>query len=176
MSIGSGMSRCFIKPNLHFEFFIQNYLKEELKDKNSEKIEQEIKYYTNIVHEWLETANSEFIGISKNKLDDSVLVLYRYNTIYLMGRTYQTVMYAPKIMFHRVSDTHLHIDDVLMRTNDIGNGSIAMEGLLFYAKLNNIEMITGDLSSVDDDHKSRRDHYYEKFGFEVLEHSIKKII
>ena len=74
------------------------------------------------------------------------------------------------------SSNHLHIEDVLMKTNNIGNGSIALKSLIEYSKLIGVNTITCYLSSVDDDHKNRRNHYYEKFGFDVKETSIKLII
>ena len=29
-----------------------------------------------------------------------------------------------------------------------------------------VSLLVGDLSAADEDHKDRRDHFYEKFGFE----------
>ena len=46
------------------------------------------------------------------------------------------------------------------------------QAILPYAKECGVEMITGHLSAVDNDHKERRDHYYEKFGFDVKEKNI----
>lgn len=139
--------------------------------------EEKMNFYLDIVDEWVNTSSeSLYLGCAKNKIGDLLLILYRYDTIYLIGETYRSVMYAPKIMFHRISDTHLHIDDVLTKSNNIGNGSVLMNALLKYAKENGIRVITGDLSSVDADHKDRRDYYYKKFGFEVSEKNIKKII
>ena len=103
---------------------------------------------------------------STNKLDDVILCFEKNKSIYLVNVSYSTIMYAPKIMFRYKSNNHLHIDDILMKTNNIGNGSIAMTALIKYAKLNNVDIITGDLSTIDSDHKERRDHYYDKFDFE----------
>lgn len=50
---------------------------------------------------------------------------------------------------------------------------IAMKALIKYAKRNNIKWIEGSLSSVDNDHADRRNHYYEKFGFEIQSSSIR---
>jgi hypothetical protein len=61
-----------------------------------------------------------------------------------------------------------------MKNNSIGNGSIAMMALLLYAQKHCVKTITGSLSSVDDDHKVRRDNYYRKFGFNVTRCRIEK--
>jgi hypothetical protein len=131
----------------------------------------------NIVDEWLSCySDCVYLGCENNKVDDALVSLYHNNTIYLLGDAYKTIMYAPKLMFHFVTPQHIHIDDVLMKHNNVGNGSIVMRALIKYAKLNSITTITGSLSSVDDDHKTRRDHYYKKFGFEVRDDSIIKNI
>lgn len=115
-----------------------------------------------------------YLGCENNKIGDTVVALYHNNTIYLLGDVYKTIMYAPKILFHKVDENHIHIDDVLMKHNDVGNGGIAMRALFKYAKKNGVKKITGSLSKVDDDHRSRRDHYYKKFGFDVSEFQIIK--
>ena len=81
MTMGEEMSRFFVKPNVHFEIIIENYIKEEFKEFTEDKISCENKYYIDLVREWLETPGSEFLGISKNKLDDIVVILYRYNDL-----------------------------------------------------------------------------------------------
>lgn len=132
-----------------------------------------LEFYIKIVDNWLQDyQDGVFLLCETNNIDDCVVALYHYNAIYLLGETYQTVMYAPKILFHMIDAHHLHIDDILMKHNNVGNGSIAMRSLFIYAKMNNVNCITGTLSKIDDDHKSRRDHYYKKFGFDVGEHSI----
>ncbi len=50
-----------------------------------------------------------------------------------------------------------------------GYGSMLMRLLINYAKQNDIIEIRGILSSVDSDHIDRRKHFYEKFGFSVIE-------
>jgi hypothetical protein len=115
-----------------------------------------------------------YLGCYINKLGDVVVALYHSNTIYLLGESYRTIMYAPKLMFHTTQADHLHIDDVLVKHNGVGNGSIVMTALLLYAKQNGIKLITGFLSSVDDDHKIRRNNYYLKFGFTINNNQIVK--
>jgi hypothetical protein len=117
-----------------------------------------------------------FLGCEQNKIGDFLVALYHYDTIYLIGESYPTVMYSPKLLFHKVSDEKIHIDDVLMKDNNVGNGSMIMRALIRYALYNGVKIITGYLSSVDNDHKSRRDHYYEKFGFKISSNSIVKYL
>lgn len=115
-----------------------------------------------------------YLGCEINKADNYVVALYHNETIYLIGTAYKSIMYAPRIMFNHLSESHIHIEDILMKHNNVGNGSIAMRALLLYAKLNGIATITGYLSSIDNDHKERINHYYTKFGFKVSKSSIAK--
>ena len=131
-------------------------------------------YYYKLINELKSDKQNKLIYITTNKLNDIVLATLRNNTIYLFNRSYNTIMYAPKLMFHMQSVTHLHIDDILDRYHNIGNGSALMTALLYYAKSNGIVIITGDLSSVDDDHKLRRNAFYLKFGFDVKKNSVIK--
>ena len=52
-----------------------------------------------------------------------------------------------------------------------GYGSEMMKKLLEYANENGCEEIFGELSVVDLDHKDRLHHFYEKFGFKIMEYS-----
>lgn len=136
---------------------------------------QDHNFYINTTMRWLdEHEDGRYLGCYVNKLGDVVVALYSRNTIYLFGEAYRTIMYAPKLMFHTPSSDHIHIDDVLVKHNSVGNGSAVMSALLFYAQQNGVKKITGFLSSVDDDHKKRRDKYYEKFGFRVDDSAIIK--
>jgi hypothetical protein len=157
------------------------------KEKSLDQVAQEIKkvipfaspqihdFYINLVTNWLNAYDDgEYLGCFMNKVDDVIVALYHHYTIYLLGKTYPTIMYAPKILFHLVDPSSLHIDDVLMKHNSVGNGSAAMLALLKYAKLHKVLIITGNLSTVDDDHKERRDNYYKKFNFDVGERRIVK--
>ena len=65
------------------------------------------------------------------------------------------------------------IIDILMEDNNIGNGTVAMKALLKYAKKINAKWIDGGLSSVDNDHADRRNHFYEKFGFVIKDSQIR---
>jgi hypothetical protein len=128
-----------------------------------------------IIKDWIELyPEGKILKYGTNALDETLVAVYSNSVVYLLGRSYPTIMYAPKIILSRVDEQHWHIEDILMKHNDIGNGSFAMTALLEYAADNNIKLITGHLSPVDNDHKSRRDHYYKKFGFIVTENSIRK--
>ena len=125
-------------------------------------------FYIETTMRWLgEHADGRYLGCYVNKLGDVVVALYSHNAIYLLGEAYRTIMYAPKLIFHTPLSGHIHIDDVLVKHNNVGNGSAVMAALLVYAEQSGVKKITGSLSSVDDDHKSRREAYYTKFGFSV---------
>ncbi len=136
--------------------------------------ERQQAFYLQTIQEWKENyGDVVFIDLLPNKLDEYLLCIYHYKTIYLISPSYPTTLFAPKLMFQFKGPKHLHIDDVLMKTNNIGNGSVALKSLIQYSKLIGVNTITGYLSDVDDDHKSRRNHFYEKFGFDVEEKHIK---
>lgn len=143
----------------------------EVIDKTGEKHSKT--FYDSLINEWFENyCDAEYLSCEVNKCGHVVVALYHNKAIYLLGENYKTIMYAPKIVFGVFDNGHLHIDDVLMKTDNVGNGSIAMRALLKYSKWHNIKKITGFLSSVDDNHKARRNHYYEKFGFSICESKI----
>lgn len=48
-------------------------------------------------------------------------------------------------------------------------GTELMMQLLKYAQQNNVRQIYGNLSCNDLDHKDRLHHFYQKFGFEIIE-------
>lgn len=131
-------------------------------------------YLDRIAKEWLDNhQDGEILLKCKNTLDDEVVSVYSNNTIYLLGPTYPTILFAPKMLLS-TTPIGIKIEDVLCKQNNSGNGSILMLSLFEFCKRHNINRITGYLSDVDSDHKSRRDHYYKKFGFTVTEHSISK--
>jgi hypothetical protein len=131
-------------------------------------------FYINLVENWIaDHRDGKFLICGQNKSGDFLVALYHYNAIYLLGEAYPTIMYAPKILFHQIGE-EICIDDVLMKHNNIGNGSIAMSALFKYASAIKIKQISGFLSEIDDDHKERRNHYYEKFGFLIKSNRIIK--
>lgn len=116
-------------------------------------------------------SNAEIIGLDKNKNDEElIVVLNSNNTIYLFGEKYQGLMGLPRIYFEVLTkendileEKYLHIIDVQMEDNNIGNGTVAMNALIKYARRIKAKYICGDLSWVDNGHADRRNYYYEKF-------------
>ena len=51
-----------------------------------------------------------------------------------------------------------------------GYGSRMMEALLEYAKEHHFRCVHGNLSQWDLDHKDRLHHFYQKFGFTIIEY------
>ena len=51
--------------------------------------------------------------------------------------------------------------------NGNGHGEVAMKHLIEFAKKKSKEKITGEISSVDFEHKDRLTAFYEKMGFKV---------
>lgn len=114
--------------------------------------------------------NAKIIGIDKNRQNEELFIAMTADAIYLFGERYQTITNIPRILFsivQNVDSHHIHIDDIDMEDNNIGNGTIAMNALIKYAKETSASWISGSLSSVDNDHISRRNHFYEKFGFTI---------
>lgn len=138
-------------------------------------MKQKEKRYGLIKKIFEEFPDAEIIGLDKNKRDEElIVVLDNNNAIYLLGERYQIRGELPSIYFEIINkktgmleEKYIHISDVLMEDNNIGNGTVAMKALVQYAKRNNVQYIEGKLSSIDDDHADRRAHYYEKFGFTV---------
>lgn len=119
--------------------------------------------------------DAEIIGLEENKEQQELIIVLCGDTIYLFGENYQVPNKAPRIYFkiYETPEKHIHIVDILMKENNIGNGSVAMKALIKYAKKIDAKWIGGTLSSVDDDHADRRNHFYEKFGFNIDNSSIK---
>lgn len=63
----------------------------------------------------------------------------------------------------------IEIGDIQTATINMGAGTLLMETLINYAKNNNINCIDGWLSDVDSNHLDRLNHFYKKFGFEIIE-------
>lgn len=61
----------------------------------------------------------------------------------------------------------IKIGDITCKKNNKGYGSLMMEKLIEFAKVNKFEVITGWLSCVDRGHEKRLYHFYQKFGFEI---------
>lgn len=125
------------------------------------------------VFQWL--PNAEIIGLEENKTHQELIIVLCNETIYLFGEDYQVFDRVPRIYFeiYDKPQKHIHIIDVLTEDDNIGNGSVAMKALIKHAKKIDAKWIGGTLSNVDDDHADRRNHFYEKFGFNIDDSSIK---
>lgn len=70
-----------------------------------------------------------------------------------------------------VNENYLKIGDISEFSNsryiNKGIGSMMMKELLNYAESNKYQEIRGELSKVDNEHKDRLHHFYQKFGFEI---------
>lgn len=129
------------------------------------------------VFEAIERDKVEVIAISKNKVDEWVIVTKWVTDtdvwIKLYSPTYLACNQHPRIMSsiccnYSKNEKYIKIDDILMEDNNIGNGTICMEYFIREIKSMNYSFIKGTLSSVDKDHFDRSIHYYEKFGFDVV--------
>lgn len=122
----------------------------------------------NCIRDWLKSFGGKYILTEENKLGEEISAFYKDNTIYLTSQRYNSPIFAPR-MYLSISGMQITIEDILMKTNNIGNGTIAMHALLKLAKSWGIKEIVGFMSDVDEEHAERRNHYYEKFGFRVDE-------
>lgn len=61
------------------------------------------------------------------------------------------------------------ISDIECKRNNRGYGSVMMKELIEYSKKNEYTQINGWLSKVDYNHKERLYHFYQKFGFEIIQ-------
>lgn len=61
------------------------------------------------------------------------------------------------------------ISDIECKKNNRGYGSSMMKELIEYSRHNEFAHINGWLSKVDYDHKDRLYHFYQKFGFEIIQ-------
>lgn len=128
------------------------------------------------VHRVFKESNHVIVGVETNKNGEEVLVVQRiYNRdiwIMLYSDKYKAYNNHPRIMatYEKPYDgaEYIHIDDVMVEDNDIGNGSILMKYFIEYCKTTKAEYISGSLSSVDADHFDRSEYYYKKHGFTVV--------
>lgn len=129
-----------------------------------------------IVHRVFGEPNHVIIGVETNKIGDEVLVVQWIHSkdiwIMLYSDKYKACNNHPRIMatYEKPYDgaEYIHIDDVMVEDNDIGNGSILMKYFIEYCKTTKAEYISGSLSSVDADHFDRSEYYYKKHGFTVV--------
>lgn len=158
---------------------LENMYKQQEMRLNAKALEHE-RQYGLLKHIFLMYPNAMIIGLSKNKKDEELIAVLAGNAICLYGERYQGMCDLPRILFE-VNEANIledkvkniHISDVLMKDIDIGNGAVAMEALIKYAKIIKAKYIAGEFSKVDDDHADRRKHYYEKFGFAIKDRKIR---
>ena len=126
-------------------------------------------------------SDAKIVGIEKNKNDEELIIVWTHGAIYLMGKSYWMHGSSLPKLYYNIEYGYenykkvikgIYINDVLMINNNIGNGSIALNALINYAKEIGAPKITGSLSPVDDDHADRRNHFYEKFGFNIINSKI----
>lgn len=120
--------------------------------------------------------DSKIVGTETNKNGEKLIVTEwlspRNLWIKLYGQSYKGINNLPRIMstINKNAYTHdnfIHINDIIMVNDDIGNGSIAMKYFIKAAEQLEVDYISGSLSPEDQDHFDRSQHYYEKFGFDV---------
>ena len=158
---------------------LENKYKQKEMRLNAKALENE-RQYGLLKHIFLMNPNAMILGIGKNKKDEELMAVLVGNVIYLYGERYQGMCGLPRILFE-INEANIlegkvkniRISDVLIEDIDIGNGTVAMEALIKYAKIINVKYIAGEFSRVDDDHADRRKHYYEKFGFAIKDRTIR---
>lgn len=128
-----------------------------------------------IVHSVLQEKNHVIVGEAINKMNEQVLVVQWVlgNDIWfkLYSERYKACNRHPRIMATYVSpfgkDPYIKIDDILVEDNEVGNGSILMPYFIEYCKTTDAKYICGELSSIDNEHFDRSEHFYKKHGFDV---------
>ena len=134
-------------------------------------------YLIKLSKEWVvDHKDGLFLGCYKNKLNEDTVALYSYGVVYLLSGKYSTIMYAPKLLFHKIGQEILYIDDILTKDLSIGNGAALMRALFKYAQLNGYTKIQGFLSEVDMDHKERLLSFYNKFDFQIINNKLFKTL
>lgn len=76
-------------------------------------------------------------------------------------------------LYFYIENGNIKIDDIIHTEYNVGIGTEAVNWLIQYGKSKSYETIYGDLSKVDNDHKDRRDYFYQKLGFTVSKKQIK---
>ena len=70
-----------------------------------------------IAKDWMDShQDGEILLKCQNTLDDELVSVYSNNTIYLLGPSYPTVLFAPKMLLSR-QDSDIKIEDVLCKQN-----------------------------------------------------------
>lgn len=128
------------------------------------------------VFENLKKDKAQVLGIERNRVGEYVIVCKVFVNdnfwITLYGPSYNEVNRHPRIMARIEDDRttgekYMHIEDIMMVNDDIGNGTICMQYFIEETKKCNITEIRGILSMVDQGHFDRSIHFYKKNGFQV---------
>lgn len=128
------------------------------------------------VFENIKKDNAQILGVERNRVGEYVIVckvLVKDDFwITLYGPSYNDVGRHPRIMAYVDTDRstgekYMHIEDIMMVNDDIGNGSICMQYFIEETKKCNITEIRGILSMVDQGHFDRSIHFYKKNGFQI---------
>ena len=119
-----------------------------------------------LTQDWVNNYGGQLILASKNKWDEEVAVIYKNGTLYLAGPRYKSPVFAPK-MYVSLQGSKMYIQDMLVKDINIGNGSILMKALFRMCEKWGVREILGYMSPVDDDHKERRNYFYQKHNFSI---------
>ena len=140
------------------------------------ELELKMRQYGLVNRIFLLFPDAKIIAVDKNKRDEEVLVVdTTYGTmltVMLFGFSYQGITHLPRIEATIKKDVffnynHVHIEDITNIDDNIGNGSILMRNFIKIVEKLQVDYISGGLSSVDQGHFDRSEHFYKKFGFEV---------
>ena len=165
-------------------WLLKTFYKKELSEihKYYQGIVEEIRRSTNkktnmieIVHSVLQEKNHVIIGEAINKMNEQLLVVQWVfgDEIWLKlySERYNVCNRHPRIMATYVAPygkcPYIKIDDILVEDNEVGNGSILMTHFIEYCRKTDAKYICGELSSEDNDHFDRLEHFYKKHGFDV---------
>jgi len=105
---------------------------------------------------------------TKNQCEELVVVLaYRWEGFIILKLKNKANAQNRAELFADTDENGLHINDIHTSASNTGNGSILMCCLLKIAVQEDIKRVYGELSSVDNDHFDRLEHFYSKFGFRI---------
>lgn len=167
------------------QWLINVFCKREIAEIHGSYVQQvkRIEYESNrkneeieIVHRILSEKDHFIVGEADNKNGEHVFVVqnvFGRNIFFMLySKKYKAINNHPRIMatYYKTydSESYIHIDDILVEDNDVGNGSILMPHFIKYCKqYTDAKYISGSLSSVDKGHFDRSEHFYRKHGFNV---------
>lgn len=137
------------KDELDFEYMIKNRKTEKMYD---------------LIAKNCTIDNSEYVAlIGESKTGDTLVVTVNGAAVCVYSEKTNNSLIPFTLKEYKRT---IEFPDVIMRPIDEHYGTYAMKALIKYAKDMHVSLLVGDLSAADEDHKDRRDHFYEKFGFE----------